>query len=68
MYLKISISGDNLIKHSNIFSSNLLKDEKIKNIEVMDDENLLILIENGEDVKGAIYNVKKNQIIRFIDK
>ena len=68
MYSKISISSNNLVKSIDFFSSNLLKDEKIKNIETIDKEHLLILITKGEDVRGAIYNFKKNQIIRFIDR
>lgn len=68
MYLKISTSGNNLLQSSNFFSANLLKNEKIKNIEVIDKEHLLILIDKGIDLKGAIYNIKKNQIIRVIDK
>jgi hypothetical protein len=68
MYLKISTPANNFSKSSEIFSSNLSKGEIIKNIEVIDTENILILIDNGEDVKAAIYNIKKNAIIRFIDR
>ena len=68
MYLKISLSPDNFEKSSNFFSSELVKNEKIKNIEVIDKENVLILIDKGNEVRGAIYNIKKNQIIRIIDR
>jgi len=68
MYLKISVPANNFSKSSDFFSSNLSKGEIIKNIEVIDGENILILIDRGEDVKAAIYNIKKNAIIRFIDR
>ena len=68
MYLKISISSSNFSKSTVFFSSNLLKDEKIDNIEVIDKENLLILINKQNNLRGAIYNIKKNEIIRFIDR
>ena len=68
MYLKISKPTDILIKNTDFFSSNLSKDEKIMNIEVIDKGHILILINKDNNVKGAIYNIKKNKIIRIIDK
>ena len=68
MYLKISKPTDILIKNPDFFSSNLSKDEKIMNIEVIDKGHILILINKDNNVKGAIYNIKKNKIIRIIDK
>lgn len=68
MYLKISISNNNSLKSLDFFSSNLLENEKIKNIEVIDKHHILILIDNGIDVKAAIYNIEKNEIIRFIGR
>ena len=68
MYLKISTTGTNLLDSTIIFSSQLDSDEKIKNIEVLDKNKLLILIESNERIKGAIYDVDNNQIIRFIDR
>ena len=68
MYLKISKPTDILIKNPDFFSSNLSKDEKIMNIEVIDKGHILILINKDNNVKAAIYNIKKNKIIRIIDK
>jgi len=68
MYLKISESTDILIKNPDFFSSNLSKGEKIMNIEVIDKDHILILINKGNDVKAAIYDIKKNKIIRIIDR
>ena len=68
MYLKISIPSKNLINSTIIFSFNLTDGEKIKNIEVLDKDKLLILIETNDKVKSAIYDVNKNQIIRIIER
>jgi uncharacterized membrane protein YqiK len=68
MYLKISESTDILIKNPDFFSSNLSKGEKIMNIEVIDKGHILILINKGNDVKAAIYDIQKNKIIRIIDR
>ncbi|MDC0192644.1 hypothetical protein OAJ89_04940 [Alphaproteobacteria bacterium] len=68
MYLKISTNGQNISDSSIIFSSNLVKDERIKNIEVIDKKRLLILIEKNNQIRGAIYDSEKNQIIRIIER
>ena len=68
MYLKISTTGKNLLDTAIIFSSQLSNNEKIMDIEVLDKNKLLILIEKNDMIKGAIYDVDNNQIIRFIDR
>ena len=68
MYSKISTSSNNSIKSFDFYSSNLLENEKIINIEVIDKQHILILIDMGIDVKAGIYNIRKNEIIRFIDR
>lgn len=68
MYLKISIPSKNLVNPNIIFSFKLTDGEKIKNIEVLDKDKLLILIETNDKVKSAIYDVNKNQIIRIIER
>ena len=68
MYLKISTTGTNLPDSPMIFSSQLDNDEKIKNIEVLDKNKLLILIESNDRIKAAIYDIDNNQIFRFIDR
>jgi len=68
MYLKISISDMNLVKSATIYSNILMQDEKIKNIEVIDNKRLLIIIENKDNIKGAIYNIENNQVITLIDR
>ena len=68
MYLKISIPSKNLVNSTIIFSSKLTDGEKIKNIEVLDKDKLLILIETNDKIKSAIYDVNKNKIIRIIER
>ena len=67
MYQKISISGKNLKNIPIIFSTKLKEGEKIKNIEVMDQNKLLIVIESNENIRGVLYNIQDNQIISLID-
>ncbi|MDC0037913.1 hypothetical protein OAJ30_04490 [Alphaproteobacteria bacterium] len=68
MYLRISTNGQNISDSSIIFSSNLGKDELIKNIEVIDKKRLLILIEKNNQIRGVIYDSDQNQIIRIIER
>ena len=68
MYLKISKSSNNLIYTPYIFSTKLNNNEKILNIEVIDKNKLLILIESADNIKGAIYDIENNKIIRFIER
>jgi len=68
MYLKISTSSSNLINTPNIFSAKLNNNEKIINIEVIDKNKLLVLIESADNIKGAIYDIKNNKIISFIER
>ena len=68
MYLKISTPSNNLINTPRIFSAKLNNNEKIINIEVIDKNKLLILIESADNIKGAIYDIKNDKIISFIER
>ena len=68
MYLKISTSSQNLADSPIIFSSQLTDGEKIKNIQVLDKNRLLIVIETNDNLKSAIYDIHNNQIIRIIER
>ena len=50
------------------FSANLNSNETIKNIEVINNTTLLILIESGKNNIGLIYDLNKNEIITKINK
>ena len=66
MYSKISISQKSISNLSINLSEYMTDNEKVKNIKVINDEKLLILIENKGELKGLVYDVNKNQIIRII--
>ena len=68
MYLKISTTSKVLSNPAHNFSLKLSKNEQIINIKVIDREYLLILIDKDDDIRGAIYNINKNEVIRFIDR
>ena len=50
------------------FSLELNSGQSIKNIEVLDKNTLLILIQGKKTIKGAIYDINKNEIVRYIEK
>tara|TARA_B110000116_G_scaffold240255_1_gene228194 strand:- start:262 stop:549 length:288 start_codon:yes stop_codon:yes gene_type:complete len=68
VYMKITTSTNNITEAIKFFSADLAEGERIKDIQVLDDDRLLILIEKNQNIKGAIYNISKNSIIRTIDK
>ena len=67
MYSKISISSNEQDNNLVNFYAKLTNDEKIKNIQVIDKNRLLLTIESVDNLKGAIYDINNNKIIRFIE-
>ncbi len=65
MYLKISNSNNIDLKQ---ISLNLSHNDKIFDIDVIDDKKLLIVIKGQDDLKAAIYNIKEQKITEFIEK
>ena len=49
-------------------SLNLSTNDKIQDINVIDDEKLLIVIRSKDELKAAIYNIKKQKITEIIAK
>ena len=68
MYLKISTPDKQLSKLPIYFSALLEDEEKIKNIEVINKEKILILIESKDNMRGLIYEINNNQVIREINR
>ena len=68
MYLKISTNSRNVSYDLITNSLNLSNNEKILDIEVIDENNLLIKIESSNKLKGAIYSIDQKKILEFIDK
>ena len=67
MYSKISISSNEQDNNLINFYAKLTNDEKINNIQVIDKNRLLLTIESADNLKGAIYDINNNKIIRFIE-
>ena len=62
MYSKIS-KNQNLVEiPDNYYSLNLKKEEKIINIEVLGNDDVLIKISDTNNTYAIIYDVKKNKI------
>ena len=61
MYLKISNNQYSVENSGNSFSLNLNKDEKIINIETLNNENLLFNISDSNKTYAIIYDVKNNK-------
>ena len=47
---------------------NLSDKEEIIDIEIIDENRLLITINSSDNLKGMIYNIKRNKIIKIIEK
>ena len=47
---------------------NLNDKEEIIDIEIIDENRLLITINSSDNLKGVIYNIKQNKILKIIDK
>ena len=68
MYIKItSKSSENYDLSKNI-SLLLKKDQEIKNMQVIDNNNILITIGNEKEIKGIIYDTKNQKILQTISK
>ena len=68
MYIKFS-SNQNISDYKNKdYSLELKNNEKIIDIEVINDSSLLIVISNNNDTFGIIYDIKNNNIISNIKR
>ena len=68
MYSKISTNSKDVTLDLKKISLNLTNKEEIIDIEVIDQNRLLITINSSDNLKGMIYNIKKNKIIKIIEK
>ena len=68
IYLKISIASNNSSITNQIILSDLSENEKIIDIEVIDKNRLLVILENSDNIKGAIYDINKKKITAIIDR
>ena len=68
MYSKISNNNNIMDIDLKQISLNLSTNDKIQDINVIDDEKLLIVIRSKDELKAAIYNIKKQKITEIIAK
>ena len=68
MYLKIAGNQNNSQNNIKNFSLNLANSEKIIDIQVLNNNQLLIVISNSVNTSGIVYDTKKNNIISTIKR
>ena len=68
MYSKISTNSKDVTLDPEKITLNLNDKEEIINIEIIDENRLLITINNSDNLKGVIYHIKQNKILKIIEK
>ena len=68
MYLKIAGNQNNSQNNIKNFSLNLANNEKIIDIQVLNNNQLLIVISNSVNTSGIVYDTKENNIISTIKR
>ena len=68
MYLKTAGNQNNSQNNIKNFSLNLANNEKIIDIQVLNNNQLLIVISNSVNTSGIVYDTKKNNIISTIKR
>ena len=68
MYSKISTDSKDITLDPKKITLNLNDKEKIIDIEVIDENRLLITINNSDNLKGVIYHIKQNKILKVIER
>jgi len=68
MYSKILIDSEDITLDPKKITLNLNDKEEIIDIEIIDENRLLITINNSDNLKGVIYNIKQNKILKIIEK
>ena len=68
MFSKILTNSKDITLDQKITSLNLNDKEEIIGIEVIDENRLLIIVYGSDSIKGMIYNIKQNKILKIIQK
>ena len=68
MYSKILTDSEDIILDPKQITLNLNDKEAIVDIEIIDKNRLLITINSSDNLKGVIYNIKQNKILKIIEK
>ena len=68
MYSKILTDSKDITLDPKKITLNLSDKEEIIDIEIIDENRLLITINSSDSLKGVIYNIKQNKILKIIEK
>ena len=68
LYSKISNTEVLISEEITSYSLNLSNSELIKDIKIIDENNLLLVISDDSDIYSIIYNVRENKIISKIGR
>ena len=68
MYSKISTNSKDVTLDPEKITLNLNDKEEIIDIEVIDENRLLITINNSDHLKGVIYHIRQNKILKVIER
>ena len=68
MYSKILTDSKDITLDPKKITLNLNDKEEIIDIEIIDENRLLIIINKSDNIKGVIYNIKQNKILKIIEK
>ena len=68
LYSKISNTEDSTVDDITSYSLNLSNKESIKEIKILNENNLLFVISNDDQIYLIIYNLDKKQVISKIGK
>ena len=68
MYSKILKDSKDIALDPKKITLNLSDKEEIIDIEIIDENRLLITINSSDSLKGVIYNIKQNKILKIVEK
>ena len=68
MYSKILTDSEDITSDPKKITLNLNDKEEIIDIEIIDENRLLITINNSDSLKGVIYHIRQNKILKVIER
>ena len=68
MYSKILTDSKDITLDPKKITLNLNDKEEIIDIEIIDENRLLITINNSDNIKGVIYHIRQNKILKVIER
>ena len=68
MYSKILTDSKDITLDPKKITLNLNVKEEIIDIEIIDENRLLITINSSDNLKGVIYHIKQNKILKIVEK